>query len=206
MGSGVQEGGEKRRRKRLVAWGISGCGDRLSETIEVMKEISGAHDETVETRVYLSIAGEQVLKHYRLSDDLKQHFGKFQVEQSSNSPFLAGALQLGRFEFLLIAPATSNTVAKIALGIGDSLLSNSAIMALKAYVPVCIMPSDYKVGSVVTKLPNGRLLRLRTRKEDVVHAERLAAMDNVYVLEKPEEIKQIYSKLLGPERRLSSEI
>ena len=190
----VQADGEKKQRKKLVAWGITGCGDRLNETIEVMKQIGRAYDETVETRVYLSIAGEQVLKHYRLSDDLKQHFGRIRVEKSSNLPFLAGALQLGRFEFLLIAPATSNTVAKIALGIGDSLLSNAAIMALKACIPVYIMPSDYKVVSVVTNLPNGRLLRLRTRKEDVAHAKRLVTMENIHVLERPEELHQAFRK------------
>jgi archaeoflavoprotein AfpA len=193
----LQPDGEKKRRKKLVAWGITGCGDRLNETIGVMKQIGRVYDETVEIRVYLSKAGEQVLKHYRLSDDLKQHFGKVRVEQSSNSPFLAGALQLGRFEFLMIAPATSNTVAKIALGIGDSLLSNSAIMALKAFVPVYIVPSDYKVGSVVTKLPSGRLLRLRTRKEDVAHAKRLVAMDNVHVLERPEELHRPFREHFG---------
>lgn len=31
----------------------------------------------------------------------------------ANAPFLAGQMQMGKYDFNLIAPATSNTVAKI---------------------------------------------------------------------------------------------
>jgi len=103
-------------------------------------------------------------------------------------------LQTGKFEFLLIAPATSNTVAKISMGIADSLLCNAAIMGLKAFVPAYIMPSDYREGIIVTKLPNGRDLKLKIRKEDVEHVKKLADMDDVFILEKPEEIYQVFQK------------
>ena len=95
---------------------------------------------------------------------------------------------------MLIAPATSNTVAKIAVGITDTLLCNSAIMALKAFVPVYIMPSDYKEGTVVTRLPNGKDLRLRVRKEDAENTRKLSLMENVFVLEKPEDIRKVFKK------------
>ena len=175
-------------KKRKVVWGISGSGDRLTETVEAMKKIKKEYENKVDIKVYLSKAGEQVAKYYRLLDDLINFFGKTVVEVNANSPFLAGALQLGGFEFLLIAPATSNTVAKISLGIADTLLSNASIMALKAFVPVYIMPCDYTEGTVTTKLPNGRDLKLRVRKEDVENVKRLASMEDIYILEKPEDI------------------
>jgi len=184
---------EEVKRKR-VAWGITGSGDRLTETVETMIKVKEEYAGDVEIRVYLSKAGDQVVKYYRLSDVLKKEFGKVWVEVNSNSPFLAGQLQSGRFEFLLIAPATSNTVAKIATGMADSLLSNSAIMALKAFVPVYIMPSDYKEGIVVTKLPDGRDLKLRIRKEDVDHVKKLMQTDGVFVIEKPEDIPSVFEK------------
>jgi len=146
---------------------------------------------------YLSKAGEQVIRYYKLVNDLNETFGKFFVEKNPNTPFLAGQLQTGRFEFLLIAPATSNTVAKISMGIADSLLSNAAIMALKAFVPVYIMPSDYEEGVVVTKLPDGKDLKLRIRKEDVEHVKKLSKMDDVYILEKPEDIYEVFEKHFG---------
>ncbi|MGD8506550.1 MAG: archaeoflavoprotein AfpA [Candidatus Bathyarchaeota archaeon] len=182
------------KKKKRVAWGITGSGDRLAEIVEIMKEIKKQYQHDVDIVVYLSKAGDQVAKYYRLNNDLKDFFSKVRVEIDSNTPFLAGQLQMGKFEFLLIAPATSNTAAKISMGVADSLLCNAAIMSLKGFVPVYIMPSDYKEGSLVTKLPNGRDYKLRMRKEDVEHVRRLAAMEDVFVLEKPEEINQVFKK------------
>lgn len=180
--------------KRKIAWGITGSGDRLPETIGIMKKLKEEYQNGVNLRVYLSKAGEQVVRWYRLYEQVKQNFGRVWVEVNSNSPFLAGDLELGKFEFLLIAPATSNTVAKIAAGITDTLLCNSAIMALKAFVPVYIMPSDYKEGTVVTKLPDGKDLKLRVRKEDAENTRKLSLMENVFVLEKPEDIREVFKK------------
>ena len=181
-------------KKRKVAWGITGSGDRLSETIDIMKRLKEEYHHEVDVRVYLSKAGEQVAKWYKLYDRLKQNFERVWVEFNANSPFLAGDLELGKFEFLLIAPATSNTVAKIAVGITDTLLCNSAIMALKAFVPVFVMPSDYKEGTLVTRLPNGKDLRLRVRKEDAENTRKLSLMENMFVLEKPEAICDVFKK------------
>jgi len=185
---------KEEKKKKQVAWGITGSGDKLAKTVEIMKEIKKNYGDEVDIKVYLSKAGDQVVRYYRLTNDLKENFDRILVEIDSNSPFLAGQLQSGKFEFLLIAPATSNTVAKISIGISDTLLCNSAIMALKAFVPVYIMPSDYKEGLVVTKLPDGRDLKLRIRKEDVEHAKKLADMDHVSLLEKPEDIYQVFKK------------
>ena len=76
------------------------------------------YDDVVDVRVFVSKAGEQVIKYYKLFNTLEKHFDKVWVEINANSPFLAGQLQLKRYEFLLLAPATSNTVAKIAIGPG----------------------------------------------------------------------------------------
>ena len=151
-------------KKKKVAWGITGCGDRLEETIEEMNKVKDKYEKQADIRVYLSKAGEQVTKWYKLHDRLEENFEKVHVEVGPNSPFLAGELQTGKFEFLLIAPATSNTVAKISVGVCDTLLCNSAIMALKANVPVYVMPSDLQEGIVITQLPGGSTLRLRIRK------------------------------------------
>jgi len=189
---------EEKRKKRKVAWGITGSGDRLVETVEIMKEIKEQYQSDVEIVVYLSKAGDQVVKYYKLVNSLRQNFDKIWVEINPNSPFLAGQLQLGKFEFLLIAPATSNTVAKISMGIADSLLSNAAIMGQKAFVPLYIMPSDYEEGMIVTKLPDGRDMRLKIRREDVEHVKKLVDMDDVFILEKPEEIHQVFKKHFKP--------
>jgi len=191
----VAEDGKGKKRK--VAWGITGAGDKIAEFIEVMKEIQKEYVGKVEIQVFLSKAADLVLKYYCLEDDLRQSFANVRVELNSNSPFLAAWMQMRKYEFLLIAPATSNTVAKISNGIGDTMLTNATIMSLKAFVPVYIAPTDYKEGLVYTKLPNGNEMKLRVRKEEVEHVKRLERMEDVFVLKGPQKIRGPFQKYYG---------
>jgi archaeoflavoprotein AfpA len=184
-------------KRRKVAWGISGAGDKIAEFIEVMKAVKKEYEGSVDIHVFVSKAAETVLKFYQLEDELKQSFPKVQVEVNSNSPFLAAWMQMRKYEFLLIAPGTSNTVAKIALGIGDSMLTNAASMSLKAFVPVYIVPTDYEEKTVYTKLPNGKDMKLRIRKEDADNVRRLELMDDVHVLENPQKIPSVFKEWFG---------
>jgi archaeoflavoprotein AfpA len=181
-------------KKRRVAWGITGAGDKIAEFIEVMKEIKKEYENVVEIQVFLSKAAETVLKFYKLENELKQNFAKVSVELNSNAPFLAAWMQMHKYEFLLIAPATSNTVAKIANSIGDTLLTNAAIMSLKAFVPVYIAPTDYKEGLMYTKLPNGKEMKLRVRKEEVEQVKKLQSMEDVFVLENSQKIRIVFKE------------
>jgi archaeoflavoprotein AfpA len=183
---------EKKVKKPKVAWGITGAGDKIAEILETMKDLKAQSEGTVEIDVYLSKAAETVLKFYRLEDELRRNFAKVTVESNSNSPFLAGMLQSGRYEFLLIFPASSNTVAKIVNGIGDTLITNSAIMSLKAYVPVWIMPVDYKESVISTKLPNGKDMKIRVRKEEADQVRRLEKTEDVHVFENPQSVREGY--------------
>ncbi len=175
-------------KKRKVAWGITGAGDKIAETIEVMKGLKKQYEDLVEIHVFLSKAAEVMLRHYKLEEEVKGNFSKVMLEVNSNSPFLSSWVQQGKYGFFLIAPATSNTVAKIANGIGDTLLTNTAIMALKAFVPVYIMPTDYREGVIWTKLPSGKELKLRIRKEEADQVRKLETMNDVHVLENPQKV------------------
>jgi len=188
---------EAKVKKRKVAWGITGAGDKIAEFLEVMKQIQKQYEGTVEIHVYVSKAAETVLKFYNLEAALRQSFEKVQVEINANAPFLAASMQMDKYEFLLIAPATSNTVAKIANGIGDTMLTNAAIMSLKAFKPVYIAPTDYKEGICVTKLPNGKEMKLRVRKEEVEQVNKLRTMDDIHVVEGPEKIAEVFKRQFG---------
>jgi archaeoflavoprotein AfpA len=187
-------------KKRKVAWGISGAGDKIADILEVMKDVKKQSEDLVDIDVYLSKAADTMLKFYRLEDELKKNFLKVQVELNSNSPFLASWLQIRKYEFLLIAPASSNTVAKIVNGIGDTLLTNSAIMSLKAFVPVYILPTDFRESIVYTKLPNGKEMKLRVRKEEADQVRKLEVMEDVHVLESPKKMRKTLLELLNSSR------
>jgi archaeoflavoprotein AfpA len=183
--------------KRKVAWGITGAGDKIAEFIEVMKQIQKDYTDTLEIHVYVSKAAETVLKFYNLEAGLMQSFVKVKVEVNANAPFLAAWMQMGKYDFLLIAPATSNTVAKIANGIGDTMITNAAIMSLKAFKAVYVAPTDYKEGICLTKLPNGKEMRLRVRKEEVEQVNKLRSMDELHVIEGPERIAEVFKQQFG---------
>jgi archaeoflavoprotein AfpA len=181
---------EVKVKKLKVAWGITGAGDKIAEIIETMKDLKRQSMGVVEIDVYLSKAADTMLKFYRLDEELKKNFVKVTVESNSNSPFLAGLMQSHKYEFLLIFPATSNTVAKIVNGIGDTLLTNSAIMSLKAFVPVWVMPVDFKESVISTKLPNGKEMKIRVRKEEADQVRKLEQTEDVRVFENPQRVRE----------------
>lgn len=181
-----------------IAWGITGCGDYLKESIDIMKELAKEHD--LDVRVFLSQAGEMVVKWYKLYSDLKTSFPKTYSEKSPNIPFLVGDLQLGKYDFLIITPSTSNTVGKIASGISDTLLSNAAAQAMKARIPVYIFPADQKKGDIVTDLPGGKKLTLTMRDIDLEAVEKLRNMKGITVLAHTDEIKDIILRHSGAKK------
>lgn len=184
----------EQEKRRKIAWGITGSGEKIMETVEMMEKMKKKYRKIYDIRVFISKAGDQVLKYYNLSNTLETLFDKTWTEINSNAPFLAGQIQLGTYEFLLIAPATSNTVAKIFLRIADTLLTNAAVMGQKTSTPPYIMPTDFKEGSVITKLPNGKDLEIKITHEDAEHVEKLSKMSNTFILENPNQIPSIFKK------------
>ncbi|MGA2675733.1 MAG: archaeoflavoprotein AfpA [Methanobacterium sp.] len=185
---------KKKGERRKIAWGITGSGEKIAETVTIMREMKEKYAEEFDIRVYISKAGDQVLKYYNLSNMLETFFDKTWTEINSNAPFLAGQIQLKEFEFLLIAPTTSNTVAKISLRIADTLLTNAAIMGQKTSTPIYIMPTDFREGIVTTELPNGENLDINITKQDADHVRNLESMRNTFVFENPDEILTIFKK------------
>jgi archaeoflavoprotein AfpA len=181
-------------KKKKIAWGITGAGDKILETMKVMEKIRLEFEDQVDIEVFISKSGDQVVKYYGISNDIESNFDRVWVEINANAPFLAGNIQLGKYEFMLIAPATSNTVAKIAMRMGDTLISNAAIMGQKADVPIYILPSDVEEGVTITQLPDGKDLKITIRKEDVEHVEKLAKMYETYILKEPHEMVEVFRK------------
>ena len=178
-----------------IAWGITGAGGFIDESIDVMKKVSKKYDLVV--NVYLSRQSEIVLKAYKRIEDVKGHFNRVSIEEGPNTPFLAASLQLGEYSLFLITPASGNTVAKVAHGIADTLITNSASQAMKADIPVYIFPVDQEEGELITKLPGGRELKLRMRPVDVRNVEKLQMMQGITVLKSLEEIETIFQSFIN---------
>ena len=174
---------------KRIAWGITGSGDMIRETYDVMVDIKKKTD--LEFMVFLSKEGETVLKWYRIWNEIQRDFNNFKTDAGPNSPFIAGPLQVGYYDLLLIAPTTANTVAKIVHGIADSLVTNVVSQTAKGDTPIYILPVDQVKGTVKTITPTGKTLELKMRNVDVSNSERLARMENITVLKSPEEIYDV---------------
>jgi dihydromethanopterin reductase (acceptor) len=137
--------GRRRESKGLnIAWGITGAGHFLAESVAAVQELSQRN----RICTFVSRAGEEVLRMYGLYGQLSGISGGgyleeiiLEREEGYSSP-RAGRFMVGKFDLLIIAPATGNTVAKIARGIADSLVTNAAALSNKAGVPVYVLPTD----------------------------------------------------------------
>ncbi|MCP8318616.1 MAG: archaeoflavoprotein AfpA [Candidatus Methylarchaceae archaeon HK01B] len=183
--------------KRLplkIAWGITGSGDYMPETVQVMKKIVERGDAKL--AIFLSKSAVPVLEWYDLFKELKEISPKIMVEKGPNEPFIAGPLQVGKFKFLLVAPATANTVAKIVNGIADSLVTNAVSQAHKGNVPIYILPVDQETetGKVTTLLPTGEKIELTIREVDLENFRKLKKMRGITVITQPQEIGEIIKR------------
>lgn len=176
-----------------VAWGITGAGDNIIEIKDIFKKIDGNTEDKI--HVFTSKAGEKVLNMYQIKDELSENFENFSIEKNSNTPFLAGSLQTGVYDGLIIAPTTSNTIAKIAHGIGDTLLTNSAIMAMKSLTPVIVLPTDFESGVHKTELPTGDIIDVKIREEDENNVKKLQRMEGIHIIKSPKEIEKSLNML-----------
>ena len=177
------------RKVQRIAWGITGSADQLMETYSVMMAIR--EQSGIEPMVFSSKEGVTVMKWYHLWEKIQKDFPDFRVDAGPNSPFIAGPLQMGHFDFLLIAPATANTVAKIVAGIADTLVTNAVSQTAKGSTPIFILPADRKRGAVEAVAPSGKVFQLKMRRIDVENSEKLATMENITVLESAAEIFDI---------------
>lgn len=179
--------------KKRFAWAVTGAGDLLPESLEVIKKVIALYD--VEVTAILSKSGDAVLKWYRLREELGKVVHEVGIEKGPNSPFYAGPLQVGHYDFLFVSPATGNTTAKIALGLADSLVSNCVAQTMKGGIPVLIYPVDQKAGSVVTYGPKGEKIVLRIREVDLENTAKLRRMQGLTVLEHPSGIEDYCADL-----------
>ena len=177
------------RSSKRIAWAVTGCGDRLFETYELMLALREKYDLDVD--LFLSKEGLVVVKWYKLWDRIRADFPGVKVSNGPNSPFILGELQMGKYDFLLVSPASANTVAKIVCGIADTFVTNTVAQTAKSETPVYIFPVDQVRGKITTEAPDGRVFQLKMREVDVSNSEKLAGMENITVLGSEKEIRDI---------------
>jgi len=138
-----------------IGFAFTGAGHLLRESVHVARELAKEHEVTV----FLSGAAEEVLKMYGLYENVESITGgKYrELATDSNQKFsypITGRLSLGKYDLLIVSPATANTVSKIVYGIADTLVTNAVAQAGKGAVPVYMVPVDIHPGPIDTVLPS----------------------------------------------------
>ena len=156
-----------RERGQRFAWAITGSGHFVEESIELAARLP-------DVDIFLSKAGEEVLPLYHIGRELlKQRFRVFRDKSASAVP--VGMLYEDLYHTLVIAPATSNTVAKCAYGISDTLPTNLFAQAGKRSIPSIVFACDTE-PHVITKAPH-EWVELRPRRVELENVERLSHIE-----------------------------
>jgi len=177
-----------------IVWGITGSGDHIHEIVQSMKQLE--EDPGHRVTVIVSKAGEQMLRLYGLWNELNKSFRKVMKETNANVPFIAGPLQIGQYDLLVVVPLTANSTAKIAHGLADTLITNAVAQTLKGNTPVLLYPVDQFDEEIKALGPKGEVFTIRPRNIDLENVQRLREMKGVIILESPHDIpSQVESTL-----------
>src|SRR3984893_8623009 len=159
-------------------WALTGSGHFFKECLAI---ISGLED----VDLFVSKAAAEVVRMYRQQSDLPKSARIIRDTTASAVP--VGSFYYGVYHTLILAPATSNTVAKCVFGISDTLVTNVFAQAGKCRVPVIVFACD-TAPELETEAPKG-MVKVYPRDVDLKNAARLKSFDETYVVESLEELE-----------------
>jgi dihydromethanopterin reductase (acceptor) len=173
--------------EQRFAWAITGAGHTMSacaDQLLLYKNID----------VFISLAAKEVIRMYSLQNRFEGSEQKIYYETQASSPVLVRFYN-GVYRVLVVAPATSNTVAKLACGISDSLISNLFAHAGKSRVPVIVLPTDL-AAEMDTVGPHGEPIKVYPRPIDLENTNKLRNFHGVTVVESVKEMMQCLATYL----------
>ena len=162
-----------------LAWAITGSGHYLRESLAILQTL-----ENVD--VFLSKAAAEIIKQYGFQAQLDATGHKvYQDKTASSVP--VELFYAGKYHTLVIAPATSNTVAKMAYGFSDSLVTNLYAQAGKTRVPsivfACDTAPEVSTGFIESEAPRDNVVQVFPRKIDLDNVQKLISFENTQVVD-----------------------
>lgn len=145
-----------------LAWALTGSGHFFPECLELMHEFPLLD-------VFMSDAAEEVLRMYKLKLDLPEGARVRRDRTASAAP--VGSFYTGDYHTLVVAPGTSNSVAKFVTGISDNLVTNVFAQAGKCRVPIIVFACD--TGPELDSMAPGGMVKVYPRRIDLENVEKL---------------------------------
>ena len=153
-------------------WALTGSGHFFKESLAIMRQLP-------DLDVFVSKAAAEVVRMYREDFVLPPNTRIYKDTTASAAP--VGNFYYGVYHTLILAPATSNTVAKCVYGISDNLTTNVFAQAGKCRVPTIVFACD-NAPEIDTEAPKG-MVKVYPRHIDLENTERLKSFEATTVVE-----------------------
>ncbi|MEP9396531.1 flavoprotein [Mesorhizobium sp. KR2-14] len=154
------------------AWVLTGSGHFFTESFELIHQLEHCD-------IFVTKAADEVLRMYKLKLDFPKSMRVIHDKTASAIP--VGGFYHGVYHTVVIAPASSNTVAKCVLGISDTIATNVYAQAGKCRVPSIVFACD-TAPELETMAPHG-MVKVYPRPIDLEHTERLKNFHYTTVVE-----------------------
>lgn len=171
-----------------IAWAITGSGHYIEECLEFLLTL-----ENID--IYISQAGEEVLKMYGINlNEIRERHPVYRDKAASSPP--VGHFYKGYYHTFVMAPTTSNTIAKCVLGIADSLVTNLYSQAGKCKIPSIVYPCDI-APEMETTAPGGKVMVYPRHIE-------LEATDKIRTFEYTQVVESVDELIVAVKQRIKS--
>jgi flavoprotein len=147
----------------------------LRECIDIFNKLE-------DVDLFLSKAAAEILQQYGYHHNV----GKvYQDKTASAVP--VELFYRGAYHTVVIAPTTSNTVAKMVYGISDNLVTNIFAQAGKCRVPNIVFACDTE-EEVESEAPRNNMVKVYPRRIDLENTAKLKAFEETTVVENMQQL------------------
>jgi dihydromethanopterin reductase (acceptor) len=164
-------------------WALTGSGHFFKECLTMIRDLD-------EVDLFVSKAAAEVVRMYKQELVLPKSARIFRDTTASAAP--VGLFYYGVYHTLVLAPATSNTVAKCVYGISDNLATNVFAQAGKCRVSSIVFACD-TAPELETEAPKG-MVKVYPRRIDLDNTQRLKSFESTVVVETVDQLEQALAR------------
>ncbi len=170
--------------KQRMAWALTGSGHYLRECIDILNTLE-------DVDLFLSKAAAEILQQYGYTHNV----GKvYQDKTASAVP--VELFYHGAYHTVVIAPSTSNTVAKMVCGISDNLVTNIFAQAGKCRVPTIIFACDTE-PEMESEAPRENMVKVYPRRIDLENTAKLKTFEETTVVDNMQQLSDVIQARLA---------